>query len=212
MYPVSSLFPHVSNRKQRPEDRAAVLWHVLSHGSSRVHRFMEGDGWVFLPLYPDVSVAAASLARRSCFAGDEDAAWQALGVLLDGLSRSASNAQFKLLLLLLYCHLGAFEPVVDLYYNLDAKHVQHDTIGSVPSEADWDHLKTEIQLSSCRRRVFFYSCRFLLTRYAESLGQFAAASQSCNFSLRFFHSNQKDVSLTRSFLWKPEITSDAHSK
>ncbi|KAE8285398.1 N-alpha-acetyltransferase 25, NatB auxiliary subunit [Larimichthys crocea] len=44
------------------------------------------------------------------------------------------------------------------------KHVQHDTIG------------------------------FLLTRYAESLGQFAAASQSCNFSLRFFHSNQKDTS------------------
>lgn len=33
-----------------------------------------------------------------------------------------------------------------------------------------------------------------MTRYAESLGQFAAASQSCNFSLRFFHSNQKDVS------------------
>lgn len=39
-----------------------------------------------------------------------------------------------------------------------------------------------------------YIFRFLLTRYAESLGQFAAASQSCNFSLRFFHSNQKDVS------------------
>uniref|UniRef100_A0A671PML4 N-alpha-acetyltransferase 25, NatB auxiliary subunit n=1 Tax=Sinocyclocheilus anshuiensis TaxID=1608454 RepID=A0A671PML4_9TELE len=36
--------------------------------------------------------------------------------------------------------------------------------------------------------------RYLLTRYAESLGQFAAASQSCNFSLRFFHSNQKDTS------------------
>uniref|UniRef100_A0A671PHJ6 N-alpha-acetyltransferase 25, NatB auxiliary subunit n=1 Tax=Sinocyclocheilus anshuiensis TaxID=1608454 RepID=A0A671PHJ6_9TELE len=35
---------------------------------------------------------------------------------------------------------------------------------------------------------------YLLTRYAESLGQFAAASQSCNFSLRFFHSNQKDTS------------------
>uniref|UniRef100_H3D7N0 N-alpha-acetyltransferase 25, NatB auxiliary subunit n=1 Tax=Tetraodon nigroviridis TaxID=99883 RepID=H3D7N0_TETNG len=96
--------------------------------------------------------------------GEEGAAWQALGVLLDGLSHSASNAQFKLLLLLLYCRLGAFEPVVDLYYSLDAKHVQHDTIG------------------------------FLLTRYAESLGQFAAASQSCNFSLRFFHSNQKDTS------------------
>ncbi|XP_068609025.1 N-alpha-acetyltransferase 25, NatB auxiliary subunit [Brachionichthys hirsutus] len=97
-------------------------------------------------------------------AGDENMVWQALGVLQEGLSHSPSNAQFKLLLLLLFCRLGAFEPVVDLYSSLDAKHVQHDTIG------------------------------FLLTRYAESLGQFAAASQSCNFSLRFFHSNQKDTS------------------
>uniref|UniRef100_A0A672IWE5 N(alpha)-acetyltransferase 25, NatB auxiliary subunit n=1 Tax=Salarias fasciatus TaxID=181472 RepID=A0A672IWE5_SALFA len=96
--------------------------------------------------------------------GDEDMAWQSLGLLQEGLSHSPSNAQFKLLLLLLYCRLGAFEPVVDLYSSLDAKHVQHDTIG------------------------------FLLTRYAESLGHFAAASQSCNFSLRFFHSNQKDTS------------------
>ncbi|XP_061783480.1 N-alpha-acetyltransferase 25, NatB auxiliary subunit [Nerophis lumbriciformis] len=96
--------------------------------------------------------------------GDEDMAWQCLGLLQEGLSNSPSNAQFKLLLLLLYCRLGAFEPVVDLYASLDAKHVQHDTIG------------------------------FLLTRYAESLGQFAAASQACNFSLRFFHSNQKDTS------------------
>ncbi|RXN26394.1 N-alpha-acetyltransferase auxiliary subunit-like isoform X2 [Labeo rohita] len=96
--------------------------------------------------------------------GDQNVLWQCLGLLEEGLSHSSSNAQFKLLLLLLYCRLGAFEPVVDLYSSLDAKHVQHDTIG------------------------------YLLTRYAESLGQFAAASQSCNFSLRFFHSNQKDTS------------------
>ncbi|XP_076842794.1 N-alpha-acetyltransferase 25, NatB auxiliary subunit isoform X2 [Brachyhypopomus gauderio] len=96
--------------------------------------------------------------------GNEHMLWQCLGLLEEGLSHSPSNAQFKLLLLLLFCRLGAFEPVVDLYSSLDAKHVQHDTIG------------------------------YLLTRYAESLGQFAAASQACNFSLRFFHSNQKDTS------------------
>ncbi|XP_036383509.1 N-alpha-acetyltransferase 25, NatB auxiliary subunit-like [Megalops cyprinoides] len=96
--------------------------------------------------------------------GDEGALWQCLGLLEEGLTHSPSNAQFKLLLVLLFCRLGAFEPVVDLYSSLDAKHIQHDTIG------------------------------YLLTRYAESLGQFAAASQSCNFSLRFFHSNQKDTS------------------
>ncbi|KAM8854127.1 N-alpha-acetyltransferase 25, NatB auxiliary subunit [Synchiropus picturatus] len=96
--------------------------------------------------------------------GDQQMAWMSLGLLHEGLSRSPSNSQFKLLLLLLYCSLGAFEPAVDQYSSLDAKHVQHDTIG------------------------------FLVTRYAESLGQFAAASQSYNFSLRFFHSNQKDTS------------------
>nr|XP_006640345.2 PREDICTED: N-alpha-acetyltransferase 25, NatB auxiliary subunit isoform X1 [Lepisosteus oculatus] len=96
--------------------------------------------------------------------GEEWLLWSCLGLLEEGLAHSPSNAQFKLLLILLFCQLGAFEPVVDLYSSLDAKHIQHDTIG------------------------------YLLTRYAESLGQFAAASQSCNFSLRFFHSNQKDTS------------------
>uniref|UniRef100_A0A7N4UZY0 N-alpha-acetyltransferase 25, NatB auxiliary subunit n=1 Tax=Sarcophilus harrisii TaxID=9305 RepID=A0A7N4UZY0_SARHA len=97
-------------------------------------------------------------------AGEERAAWQALTLLEEGLTHSPSNAQFKLLLVRIYCLLGAFEPVVDLYSSLDAKHIQHDTIG------------------------------YLLTRYAEPLGQYAAASQSCNFALRFFHSNQKDTS------------------
>uniref|UniRef100_A0A8C3WYX8 N-alpha-acetyltransferase 25, NatB auxiliary subunit n=1 Tax=Catagonus wagneri TaxID=51154 RepID=A0A8C3WYX8_9CETA len=96
--------------------------------------------------------------------GDETTVWQALALLEEGLTHSPSNAQFKLLLVRIYCMLGAFEPVVDLYSSLDAKHIQHDTIG------------------------------YLLTRYAESLGQYAAASQSCNFALRFFHSNQKDTS------------------
>ncbi|XP_038618784.1 N-alpha-acetyltransferase 25, NatB auxiliary subunit [Tachyglossus aculeatus] len=97
-------------------------------------------------------------------AGEERAAWQALLLLEEGLTHSPSNAQFKLLLVRIYCLLGAFEPVMDLYSSLDAKHIQHDTIG------------------------------YLLTRYAEPLGQYAAASQSCNFALRFFHSNQKDTS------------------
>ncbi|XP_069475602.1 N-alpha-acetyltransferase 25, NatB auxiliary subunit [Ambystoma mexicanum] len=96
--------------------------------------------------------------------GEEWAVWYSLTLLEEGLANSPSNSQFKLLLIRIYCKLGAFEPVVDLYSSLDAKHVQHDTIG------------------------------FLLTRYAEPLGHFAAASQSFNFALRFFHSNQKDTS------------------
>uniref|UniRef100_A0A8C5UA84 N-alpha-acetyltransferase 25, NatB auxiliary subunit n=1 Tax=Malurus cyaneus samueli TaxID=2593467 RepID=A0A8C5UA84_9PASS len=96
--------------------------------------------------------------------GEEAAVWQCLTLLEEGLSHSPSNAQFKLLLIRIYCRLGAFEPVSELYSSLDAKHIQHDTIG------------------------------YLLTRYAGSLGHYTAASQSCNFALRFFHSNQKDTS------------------
>ncbi|XP_034781420.2 N-alpha-acetyltransferase 25, NatB auxiliary subunit-like isoform X2 [Acipenser ruthenus] len=116
--------------------------------------------------YSDVYclLAAHVLIDMWAETGEEWSLWQCLGLLEEGLIQSPSNAQFKLLLILIFCRLGAFEPVVDLYSSLDAKHVQHDTIG------------------------------YLLTRYAESLGQFAASSQSCNFSLRFFHSNQKDTS------------------
>uniref|UniRef100_A0ABM5F1U7 N-alpha-acetyltransferase 25, NatB auxiliary subunit isoform X1 n=1 Tax=Pogona vitticeps TaxID=103695 RepID=A0ABM5F1U7_9SAUR len=97
-------------------------------------------------------------------AGEESAAWHGLAYLEEGLAHSPSNAQFKLLLIRIYCMLGAFEPVVELYSSLDAKHIQHDTIG------------------------------YLLTRYAPAFGHYAAAAQSCNFALRFYHSNQKDTS------------------
>lgn len=81
-------------------------------------------------LFEDVHVFMVLINEfRVCVVGDQNVLWQCLGLLEEGLSHSSSNAQFKLLLLLLYCRLGAFEPVVDLYSSLDAKHVQHDTIG-----------------------------------------------------------------------------------
>uniref|UniRef100_A0A673CPJ8 N-alpha-acetyltransferase 25, NatB auxiliary subunit n=1 Tax=Sphaeramia orbicularis TaxID=375764 RepID=A0A673CPJ8_9TELE len=144
-----------------PDDTKALQRHLCVCQLSRalgLHHCLDVDGKLRL-----ITELKAHYHHGLKF-GEEDMVWQCLGLLLEGLSHSPSNAQFKLLLLLLYCHLGAFEPVVDLYSSLDAKHVQHDTIG------------------------------FLLTRFAESLGQFAAASQACNFSLRFFHSNQKDTS------------------
>uniref|UniRef100_A0A667YVB7 N-alpha-acetyltransferase 25, NatB auxiliary subunit n=1 Tax=Myripristis murdjan TaxID=586833 RepID=A0A667YVB7_9TELE len=144
-----------------PEDTKALQRHLCVCQLSRalgLHHALDTDGKLRL-----ITELKAHYHHGLQF-GDENMVLQCLGLLQEGLSHSPSNAQFKLLLLLLYCHLGAFEPVVDLYSSLDAKHVQHDTIG------------------------------YLLTRYAESLGQFAAASQSCNFSLRFFHSNQKDTS------------------
>uniref|UniRef100_A0A8C3MM06 N-alpha-acetyltransferase 25, NatB auxiliary subunit n=1 Tax=Geospiza parvula TaxID=87175 RepID=A0A8C3MM06_GEOPR len=51
--------------------------------------------------------------------GEEAAVWQCLTLLEEGLSHSPSNAQFKLLLIRIYCRLGAFEPVSELYSSLD---------------------------------------------------------------------------------------------
>uniref|UniRef100_A0A8C5PD91 N-alpha-acetyltransferase 25, NatB auxiliary subunit n=1 Tax=Leptobrachium leishanense TaxID=445787 RepID=A0A8C5PD91_9ANUR len=96
--------------------------------------------------------------------GEDWAVWHCLTLLEEGLSTSQSNAQLKLLMVRIYSFLGAFEPAMDLFASLDAKHIQYDTIG------------------------------FLLTRFAEPLGQFIGASQAYNAALRFFHSNQKDTS------------------
>nr|DBA23203.1 TPA: hypothetical protein GDO54_014139 [Pyxicephalus adspersus] len=102
--------------------------------------------------------------RHGLHFGEDWAVWHALTLLEEGLSNSPSNAQFKLLLIRVYCTLGAFEPAIELYGSLDAKHIQHDTIG------------------------------YLLTRFAGPLGHYNSASQSFNAALRFFQSNQKDTS------------------
>lgn len=80
----------------------------------------------------------ACLGVLSLSPGEETAVWQCLTILEEGLSHSPSNAQFKLLLIRIYCRLGAFEPVAELYSSLDAKHIQHDTIGWVVyTENNW---------------------------------------------------------------------------
>ncbi|XP_040202157.1 N-alpha-acetyltransferase 25, NatB auxiliary subunit [Rana temporaria] len=106
----------------------------------------------------------AHLLLDMWLSGEDWAVWHALTLLEEGLNNSPSNAQFKLLLIRVYCRLGAFEPAMELYSSLDAKHIQHDTIG------------------------------YLLTRFAGPLGHYNSASQACNAALRFFHSNQKDTS------------------
>lgn len=270
--------------------------------------------------------------------GEEAAVWQCLTLLEEGLSHSPSNAQFKLLLIRIYCRLGAFEPVSELYSSLDAKHIQHDTIGWVVhtenNQSCWPHPDScsilchpefsstlshfhvcksvlgflggmstacspfsvgclswsinysegnwwNVWLAASQSLVFQLGntsesqhtlvwsgvchwaaftplrwrknskpshgafkkltvhstkslnlpmnagnavkcpavswaaacqgsgwhlpravcCSYLLTRYAGSLGHYAAASQSCNFALRFFHSNQKDVSWKKPPPW-----------
>ncbi|MEE6503871.1 hypothetical protein FKM82_004997 [Ascaphus truei] len=151
------------HKMDKPQKQAAVqeitmrYRHGLEFGKSCLKTELQFSDYYCL-------IAAHMLLDLWLDAGEEWAVWHCLTLLEEGLSNSPSNAQFKLLLIRIYCKLGAFEPVMDLYSSLDAKHVQHDTIG------------------------------YLLTRFAGSLGQYAAASQACNSALRFFHSNQKDTS------------------
>nr|XP_033812407.1 N-alpha-acetyltransferase 25, NatB auxiliary subunit isoform X2 [Geotrypetes seraphini] len=153
-------FYHAMDKKQKldaVQELTLRYRHGLQFGKSCLKTELQFSDYYCL-------LAAHVLLDLWLETGDEDAVWHSLTLLEEGLANSSSDAQFKLLLIRIYCMLGAFEPVMDLYSSLDAKHIQHDTIG------------------------------YLLTRYAESLGQYAAASQCCNFALRFFHSNQKDTS------------------
>ncbi|XP_033119336.1 N-alpha-acetyltransferase 25, NatB auxiliary subunit-like [Anneissia japonica] len=100
--------------------------------------------------------------------------WREIGdssILLDlcvilerAKSRSPSNHHIKLLLIRLYCLLGAFGPIPDLYDGIEIKHIQQDTIS------------------------------YQVTRFIQAVGHFTASQQFYNAILKFFTSNHKDTS------------------
>ncbi|XP_070572285.1 N-alpha-acetyltransferase 25, NatB auxiliary subunit-like [Ptychodera flava] len=94
---------------------------------------------------------------------DSDAIWKAIAALEYGISKSPSNHHFKLLLIRVYCLLGAFGPCPELYDGMEIKHIQQDTLG------------------------------YTVTRFCEPLGHFVSASAVYNATLKFFTVNNKDT-------------------
>ena len=89
--------------------------------------------------------------------------WQACVLLEKSLLSSESNSQIKLLLLKVYCLLGAFGACPALYESLDIKHMLHDSLG------------------------------FVVTNHVQRLGHSVFASTLYETVLRFFSANQREI-------------------
>ncbi|XP_006821637.1 N-alpha-acetyltransferase 25, NatB auxiliary subunit-like [Saccoglossus kowalevskii] len=96
-------------------------------------------------------------------AGDDGMLWRVIPILEKGRSNSPANHHFKLLLIRLYCIVGAFGPCLQLYEEMEIKHVQRDTIG------------------------------YIVTRHCAPLGHFHLVSGVYNDTLKFFTVNHKDT-------------------
>ncbi|XP_033627867.1 N-alpha-acetyltransferase 25, NatB auxiliary subunit-like isoform X2 [Asterias rubens] len=95
--------------------------------------------------------------------GTERYLWRMIEILEKGLKASTSCHHMKLLLIRLYCLIGAFGPIPDLYDGLDIKHIQQDTLG------------------------------YTVSGYVTSLGHFTSANALFNTTLKFFTVNHKDT-------------------
>ncbi|XP_074641518.1 N-alpha-acetyltransferase 25, NatB auxiliary subunit-like [Tubulanus polymorphus] len=90
--------------------------------------------------------------------------WKNIILLESGLKSSPSNFRVKIILIRLYCIIGAFSPAYSLFESLEIKHIQYDTLG------------------------------YLVHSHAARLGHLACASFINNMGLKFFSSNYKDTS------------------
>lgn len=95
--------------------------------------------------------------------GDTGVLWQAITQLERGLKNSPSNFQLKLLLIRLYCIVGAFGPCPDLYDSMEAKHIINDTLG------------------------------YIVANHVVRLGHFLSAHIMYGTMLRFFSVNHKEI-------------------
>lgn len=95
--------------------------------------------------------------------GATDMNWHLLIMLESALKTSPSNHHLKLLLMRVYCSMGAISPCLVLFQGLEIKHIERDTLG------------------------------YCVTRYVEALGQFEAASSMFLGTLKFFYGNQKNT-------------------
>ncbi|XP_060069470.1 N-alpha-acetyltransferase 25, NatB auxiliary subunit-like [Ylistrum balloti] len=89
--------------------------------------------------------------------------WQAIVQLEKGISNSRSNFHMKLILMRLYCIMGAYGPCHTVYESMEVKHVMNDTLGHT------------------------------IANHVGRLGHFVAACSMYGTMLRFFAVNHKET-------------------
>ncbi|KAM7443003.1 N-alpha-acetyltransferase 25 [Porites harrisoni] len=95
--------------------------------------------------------------------GSSEMNWHLLIMLESALKASPSNHHLKLLLMKVYCSMGAFGPCLVVFDGLEIKHIEQDILG------------------------------YTVTQYVEALGHFEAASSMYLNTLKFFYGNQKST-------------------
>ncbi|XP_078484050.1 N-alpha-acetyltransferase 25, NatB auxiliary subunit-like [Ciona intestinalis] len=94
--------------------------------------------------------------------GDTLYLWRCAYVLEYGIQHSKYNYEMKLMLIKVYCTLGAFSPCADLYDSMEVKHMQQDTLG------------------------------YTVCRHVVSLGHYHHASQVFQMARNFYTNNNKE--------------------
>ncbi|XP_021357895.1 N-alpha-acetyltransferase 25, NatB auxiliary subunit-like [Mizuhopecten yessoensis] len=89
--------------------------------------------------------------------------WQAIVQLEKGINNSRSNFHMKLILMRLYCIMGAYGPCHTVYESMEVKHVMNDTLGHT------------------------------IANHVGRLGHFVAACAMYGTMLRFFAVNHKET-------------------
>ncbi|XP_052801736.1 N-alpha-acetyltransferase 25, NatB auxiliary subunit-like [Mya arenaria] len=95
--------------------------------------------------------------------GEQGIVWQMIVLLELGLKASPSSSQMKLVLIRLYCSMGAFGPCPALYDGMEIKHIMNDTLG------------------------------YIVSSHVGRLGHFMAACAMYGTMLRFFTVNHKET-------------------
>ncbi|KAL3858112.1 hypothetical protein ACJMK2_012723 [Sinanodonta woodiana] len=142
--------------------------------------------------------------------------WQIVIHLEKGLKKSPSNFQMKLILIKLYCTMGAFGPCPVLYDGMEIKHVMNDTLGHVVSNhvARLGHYTAACAMYGTMLRFFTVNHKetteYLISSY--KFGSFAKIHEFVKFREKLQNSLQYASATAERMLLDLVLETDSHTK
>ncbi|RDD41535.1 N-alpha-acetyltransferase 25, NatB auxiliary subunit [Trichoplax sp. H2] len=120
--------------------------------------------------------------------------WHIILVLESALKASPHNPQMRIILIILYCKIGAFEPAHKIFNNLSIKYIQHDTLGYLMTSNAHrlGHFKTARSIYEAEEKFFLVSRRECVDQklQAYKYGNFTKITEFIDFEKRLQNSLQ----------------------
>ncbi|KAL4223710.1 N-alpha-acetyltransferase 25 [Mactra antiquata] len=126
--------------------------------------------------------------------GENSLVWQIIVLLELGMKESPSSFQMKLLLIRLYCTMGAFGPCPALYDGMEIKYIMNDTLGHIVSNhvGRLGHFSSACAMYGTMLRFFTFNhketAEYLIASY--KFGSFTKIDEFVRFRDRLQHSLQ----------------------